>query len=820
MKTTIKFIFILILISNSFNLFSQVTKIRGTIIEAGTNEALPFVNINFKGTTVGCISDFDGNYSIETREKVDTLVISYIGYKTIKKKINIGSYQKLDFTLETESIALDEVTITPGENPAYRIIRNIIKNKEKNNPDRLNSYQYEVYNKMQIDINNLDDGFKNKRVFKHFQFVFDYVDTSSISGKEYLPIFISENISDYYYTKNPKHEKEIIKASNISGIENESVTQFTGNMFQKTNIYKNKIDVFGKAFISPFSPFWKMYYKYYLLDSANVNGHWSYQISFRPRSKTEPTFSGDFWVTDTTWALQEVNIKITKDANINLIQDMVVHQKYIEVEPNVWMLKKDKLVVDFNIAKKTQGFFGRKTTIYDKYIINKPKDEEFFKSTSAQTIIVTDSARNKSKEFWDKERKEELTDQEKGIYAMVDTIQKVPIFRTYVDIITTLMTGYYNIGKIEIGPYSKIYSYNTVEGHRFRLGLRTSTDFSEKLFMEVYGAYGTLDLTYKFGAEIKYFIIKNPEFYIGATSKFDVEQLGASNNSYPTDNVFHFVLKRTSTDKLNFLKEGTVYIGKEWFDGLSNKLNFIHRIIAPIGKNQENIPIDYLMGKETITTSEIGLKTRFAFNEKFIYGKRSKSSLGTKYPIINLYLGLGIKDVFSSDYDYQKINISISNHFSLSVLGKTYIYIEGGKIWGTLPFPLLQLQKGNETYWYDDYSFNLMNYYEFITDQYVSAMVTHHFQGIVLNKIPLLKKLKWREVVMGKGVMGNISQANKNFAAFPAGTTELVKPYFEASAGIENIFQILRVDAVWRLSYLNNPNIDKFGIRIKLQIQF
>ena len=168
MKTTIKFISIILLVGISFNLFSQVTKIRGKIIEAGTNEALPFVNINFKGTTVGCISDFEGNYSIETRVKVDTLVISYIGYKTIKTKIRSGSYQKLDFTLETESISIDEVTITPGENPAYRIIRNIIKNKELNNPDRLNSYQYEVYNKMQIDINNLDDGFKNKRVFKHF----------------------------------------------------------------------------------------------------------------------------------------------------------------------------------------------------------------------------------------------------------------------------------------------------------------------------------------------------------------------------------------------------------------------------------------------------------------------------------------------------------------------------------------------------------------------------------------------------------------------------------------------------------------------------
>ena len=821
MKPTTIYILLIVLISISFNTYSQVTKVRGKIIEKGTNEPLPFVNINFKGTTIGCITDFDGNYSLEAREKVDTLVISYIGYKTIKTEIKYGSYQELNFTLETESIALDEVTITPGENPAYRIIRNIIKHKDKNDPDRLDAYQYEVYNKMQIDINNIDDNFKSKRVFSKFKFVFDYVDTSSISGKTYLPIFISENLSDYYYTKDPKHEKELIKAAQISGIENESISQFTGSMYQKTNIYKSNIDVFGKSFVSPFSPFWKMYYKFYLVDSATVNNHWSYQISFKPRSKSEPTFSGNFWVTDTTWALQEVNIKITKDANINLVQDMVVHQKYIEVEPNVWMIQKDKLIVDFNIAKNTQGFFGRKTTIYDKIIINKPKQEAFFKTASLQSVIISDSAKDKSAEFWAKVRKEELTKQEKGIYAMVDTIQKVPIFRTYVDIITTLMTGYYNMGAIEIGPYSKMYSFNTVEGHRFRLGLRTSTDFSEKLFMEVYGAYGTLDLTYKFGAEARYYFAKNPELYIGASSKFDVEQLGAGNHSYPTDNIFHFVLKRTSTDKLNFVKEGDIYVGKEWFDGLSNKVNFTHRIIAPIGDNQDDfMESGFFKDKQYITTSELGFSTRFAYNEKFIIGKRSKTSLGTKYPIFNVYFGFGFKDIINSDYDYQKISFNISKNIKLSILGKTSVYIEGGKIFGTLPFPLLQLQKGNETYWYDDYSFNLMNYYEFITDQYVSAMITHRFQGLLLNKIPLMKKLKWREVIMGKGVIGNISQANKDFSIFPSGTSELTKPYFEASAGIENIFQILRIDGVWRLSYLDKPGVDKFGIRIKIQIQF
>ena len=820
-KLNSKFVILasLLLLNITYSL-AQVTKIRGKVTDKNTNEALPFVNINFQNTNIGCITDFDGNYNLETRKSVDTLVISFVGYKTEKIKINKGRFQEIDIQLEPESITLDEVVIIPGENPAFRIIRNIIKNKEKNNPDNLNSFQYEVYNKIQIDINNIDDKYKNKKVFKQFKFIFDYVDTSSITGKTYLPVFISESLSDYYYRKHPKVEKEIVKATKVSGIENESITQFTGSMYQKTNIYNSNINVFGKTFISPFHPLWRIYYKYYLVDSAFKNNHWSYQISFKPRIKSDPTFTGDFWVADTSWALEEVNIKITKDANINLVQSMVVKQKYIEAAPGVWMLKHDKMVVDFNISKQTVGFFGRKTTIYDKFKINTPKSEDFYKTDQLKNVIVLDSAAEHSDEFWQTARKENLTKQELGIYNMVDSIRNVPLFRTYVDVITTIFTGYYNIGLFEIGPYSKAYSYNTIEGSRFRMGIRTSPDFSHNLFMETYLAYGLEDKTFKFGFETKYYLNKDKSNYIGFDINKDVEQLGEGEHAYPTDNIFRFVLKRTSTDKLNMREQLKLFTGYEWFNGFSNELLLNYKILTPLGdyKIQINEPDAHFINN--ITSSEVTLKTRFAFDEKFIYTKRQRVSLGTKYPILNIYYTIGFPNFLHSNYSYQKLHASVSDKIKMSFLGRSTIYMEGGKVFGTLPFPLLELQKGNETYWYDDYSFNLMNYYEFITDEYFLAMITHRFDGLFLNKIPLLNKLKWREVIMFKGVVGDISDENKSYSVFPEITHELTKPYIEASAGIENIFQMLRVDAVWRLSYLNNKDIDKFGIRIKFQFQF
>ncbi len=289
----INFFTLLFLLFSSI-LFAQQTKVRGKIIDKETKEILPFVNVSFIGTTIGTITDFNGEYFLETRENVDTLVASFIGYKPIKVIVKMQTFQNINFELESDNIKLDEVVVVAGENPAHAVLSEIIDKREINDPKRLTNYKYEVYNKLEIDVNNIDEKYKNNKILKKIDFIFDFMDTCAITGKPYLPIFITETLSDYYYQKKPKKKKEVIKASRIAGSpDNNSISQFTGGLYRDVNIYKNYINVFGKEFVSPIAKFGRAYYKYYLVDSAFLDDQWCYQMTFKPRRRQEPTFTGE-----------------------------------------------------------------------------------------------------------------------------------------------------------------------------------------------------------------------------------------------------------------------------------------------------------------------------------------------------------------------------------------------------------------------------------------------------------------------------------------------------------------------------------------------
>ncbi|WP_275109649.1 DUF5686 and carboxypeptidase-like regulatory domain-containing protein [Paralabilibaculum antarcticum] len=365
------FLLLTILVFSGFSqvVLAQSTKIRGRIIDSETKQPLPFVNIAFKGTTIGTTTDFDGNYFLETRTPTDSLFVSFVGYKERVYKIQKGIFQTLNIELHSETVALNEIKVVPGENPAHILLRKIIARKKKNNPARLESYQYETYTKMEMDLNNIGDDFKNKKIMRQFQFVFDYVDTSVVTGKSYLPVFITESLSDYYYRKSPKLEREVIKASQMSGVEdNASLAQFTGQLHQNINIYDNFIDLFNKGFVSPIADGGLSYYKYYLTDSAYRDGNWSYHMSFKPKRKLDPCFVGDFWVADTTFAIDNMKMRITKDVNLNWVTDLVSTNEFQKVNDSTWFLKKQDLFVDFMLTNRDStnqmGFFGRKSISY------------------------------------------------------------------------------------------------------------------------------------------------------------------------------------------------------------------------------------------------------------------------------------------------------------------------------------------------------------------------------------------------------------------------------------------------------------------------
>lgn len=820
MRTVSSIFPVLLAILMAQAVFAQKTTVTGTVTDATTGDNMPFVNILFKGSKIGTTTDLNGKYSIATYYATDSLTASFVGMKTVSKKVKADVSQVINFQLEASSVELETVVVvaTKEENPAHPIVRNVLRNKDVNNREKLEAYEYELYNKVEFDLNNITEDFRDRKIFRPFEFVFENLD--STEEKVYLPVFMTESLSDFYYRKNPKTEKEVINATRVSGIENNSVSQFLGDMYQSVNIYDNNVIVFGKSFVSPISNLGFGFYNYYLMDSAFVDNKWCYNIKFIPKRKQELTFDGEMWINDTTYAVKKVMGSIAEDANINFIYGMKVMQEFDEIEPEVWMLTKDQLIVDFNIAEKTLGMYGRKTSTYKDFVINNEREEEFYRGLS--DVIVADDANEKKDDFWIEKRHIDLTENEKAVYNMVDSIQDIPQFRTVVDVITLFVSGYKVVGNFEFGPYYTLYSFNPVEGNRIRFGGRTSNKFSTRLMIEGYGAYGFLDEKYKYGGGLTFMLSKNPRMVAHASGKLDIEQLGQAEGAFREDNVLSSIFRRNPANKLTGVTQGKAFLEREWFYGLSNRIIFTHRQLRPLGAltYERYNDVKDIVPVNSLTTSEFTLYTRFAYKEKFVSGEFERVSLGTKYPTLEIAYTVGIPDIWGSQYEYQKAMIRVKDKIRFGPLGYAQLRMEAGKIWGQLPYPLLQLHQGNETFFYDESAFNTMNFFEFVSDEWASASLTYHLDGLIFNKVPLFRRLKWREVVSGKAVVGGFDERNLDELLLPDNTYTLSKPFVEGAVGVENILKCLRVDALYRLSYLDHPDIVKFGFRVKFQVDF
>jgi len=825
-KNIIRRFVLLLFLAAGFCMFvvaQDATKIMGIVRDAQTGDTLPFVSVYFKNTQIGTTSGFDGRFAIESRKATDTIVASYIGFTTSYIPIQRNRFQTLDIRLQPERYELSGVIIRPGENPAEVLLRKIIDNKPQNDPDKVEAFHCQAYTKMQFDVNNLSDKFTNRRILEPFKFVFDQIDTSVVNGKVYLPVMISEAFSDLYFRKTPQERKEIIKASQISGVENPTMSQFVGNMAQDIKVYDNFISIFQKNFVSPISNIGLLYYKYYLIDSTFIDNNWCYNVMFKPRRKQELAFTGNMWIHDTTYAVKKLEMRMEGEVNLNFVNDMVISQEFAIADNGRWMLAREQTIADFNVivdSKITMGFFGTRTVLYSGYDFKPLRDEKIY--FMPNNVIVLDDANRKTDDFWKKSRPEALSHREASVYRLSDTLKQMPLFRTYIDIIKMVVTGYYVKGNFEWGPYSSTYSFNQTEGNRFRIGGRTSNDFSTKLMLNGYLAYGTRDQKFKYSTGFMYMLGKLPDRVLSASYKYDVEQLGMSENAFRQDFILNSLFRRNPQDKLSMVSQYKATYKHEWFTGFSNTFTVTNRLISTLGAGinlYDPVAQDYVSTGH-LTTTELAFGLHYGFREKQLAGEFERVVVSTPFPVFNLQYARGIKDVFDGEYKYNSVTASVSQWFSFLSAGWLKYNIEGGKIWGTLPFPLMKILPGNETFYHDDYAFNLMNYYEFIADEYVSYHLIYHMEGLFLNRIPVMRKLKWREVVQFKGTYGATSADNKSYNQLPAGASFITKPYMEAGVGIENIFRFLKVDAVWRLSYNDHPDVKKFGLLFSMNFDF
>ncbi len=843
-------------------LFSQkMTIVKGTVIDADTKEPLLLVNISFVGTSIGTTSDLDGSYVLESKWASDSIQISYLGYETQTFPVVVGTRQELNVALSSSSIRIATVEVKGKkgryrrkDNPAVELMRNVIDHKNDNRLEAADYYEYDKYEKIQFDFNNFDpEKLSKKKVLKKFKFMLDYVDTSDLNGKPYLPFFIQESASKVYYQKDPENKKEYRNGVKVTGMEeyidNEDLTTMTEVLYQKINIYDDNIRLLDLPFMSPLSPLAISYYRFYITDSTKVvNGYPVTTVSFMPVNNQNIAFKGDLYITrDSSYAVVKADLSLTRQANVNFVQDLKLVQEFSNLS-GVWALSNDKIIIDFAVLKRGVGVYGTRDVTYMDYVLNQKRDDEIYAGT--EKIVDAEDAYTKDDTFWLTARPDTLTAQEQGIYEMIDTLQKVPTFRTLIDIGALLFTGYKDFGPIDIGPIGNFYSFNPVEGFRLKVGGETNLKFHPKLNFGGYTAYGFKDEDFKYGAFAMYSFREdyktNPKHYFRFSYQHDVQLVGLNLPFTSSDN-FLLSFQRGSRDKYLFNDK---YFSEYFYEGRNNlsfRLNYINTKQRPIGglylaydvPGTEDVT-DTLTG---LTTSEFATTLRFAPNEQYVQGRNYRVPIYNRYPVFTLKLSAGIKDMLGGDYNYQKASLGILKRFYLSLFGTMKVETEFGKIWGQgVPYFLLYLPVANQSYAYRSGAFNMMNYQEFVADEYALIMMEHYFNGFIFNKIPLFRKLKLREVLTFKSIYGRLTDGNdpnlnkglikfieepdENGKIVPITYTLEDKPYIEASVGVSNIFKIFRLDLVRRFTHLDHPEVPHIfgvkgmGIRFKASFEF
>lgn len=828
--------------------FAQETIVKGRVTDQSTNEAIPFANIKFIGINTGTSADFDGYFSIKTSQRIDSIKVEYLGYKPKAKKVKYGQSQVINFQLQANSFGLKEVVVQAGENPAHPIIRSAQKNRDKFNKANLKSYQYENYAKIQIDIDNISENLKKRKILKPVTSLFDSLDV--LAGEDAsanLPMFYSENISDVYFISEPfKKKKEIVKASKLNAVglrDGILTSQFTGNSFEEYNFNQNKLFVFNKEFQSPISDNAFLFYEFYLTDTVYLDGYRCYQIKVKPKNNKDLLFTGNIWICDSIWAIKQVNLEIPKYVNINFLERVQVQQELEETTAGAWLPTKSRLVVDFaDVTKKSVGMVAR---VYNsiKYVkVNEPLDKEFYESP----IKLTKDALLKDDEFWKSNRHEKLSSADINVYNMIDTIKHIPRVQTGVNAFYTLVSGHYTWNKVDIGPYLNILTYNNIEGYKFRVGGRTNINFSNTWIFRAYLAYGERDNRFKYNLQAEKILSRDYWTKVGIQRRDDIDQVGVN---FRFDDSPAFIddqssLYATTSQITRFALfnrkiENRFWIERELKKGITTRItlqNIDYKHYYSNSLDTSNNPgalqADY-------TTSEIVVESRFAWNELQVLDNNRRYIVNApRIPVLTIQYVQGVKNLLGSDLNYNRINFKVNHRLRMGFLGYSRYTVNFGKVFSPAPFTLLQVHRGNQTPFYAGGTFNLMNYNEFISDEYFSIDYAHHFEGLIFNRVPLLRQLKWRELVAFRAVYGSLSTKNQSTVINKSFSTLSTKPYIEAGFGITSIFKIIRLDFIYRLSYTNdayltqyetlqrnngvtNPyKVNKFGVKMSFQFAF
>ena len=823
----------------------------GTVRDSITRAALPFVNVVVPNTTKGTTTNEKGYFELNVAKEPQKLQFSFLGYRAKTVNLFERPAQGMRILLTEKNTTLQEVQVTAKkgkykrkDNPAVDFIKEMLKQKEKNQMQQYDYYQYEKYEKVRLDITNMSEKFINRPIFNSIDFVFDNLDTNA-KGESHLPFYMEESLTKVYYQKENASLKEYREALKVTNLDNKTsaaaIVKFTENLYEDINIYANQIFLFDEPFMSPLADVAPTFYQFFIQDTITFKGQETMRIAFAPANKYSMAFRGMLHVAlDGSYQVLEAHLTLMEKVNLNFVENLQITQEFTKVNDN-WAPARDQLSVDFKIAKDFLGLSGYKTTLYNNHTFNQPPDRPIHELPNKKNDAPDQSI--KTPEYWKKARPTPLTQKERRVYTMIDTLNKIPQVRQAVTVAKLFASGYFTKGPIAVGDVFTFFSFNQVEGIRLKVAAKTNEKFNERIQLKSHLAYGTKDNKWKYSAEAKINLNEGysefPKQFLSFKASRDNQFPGQFIQTTERDN-FLLSFSTGATDKmLGYESYSTTYF-HELPSHFSYQITYDRRNqIAEGDFTFDNALTTDQNTLETIRTGEIGVSLTYAPNADFYEGQHIRYPIPNKYPILTLDYRGSYDGFLGSEFQFHKLSFGIEKRFYVSNFGVTDVDFRAGKVLGNqLPFVLLHLPPSSQSLVTQENAFNTMRFLEFVSDQYALLIFNHDFNGFFINRIPLLRDLKLREAVSFRTYYGSLSAKNNPevqpaLAQFPRNengeleTTFITdEPYMEVSAGIYNIFKILRVDFVKRLNYLDRPDVPTFlgikggGLRIDLTVKF
>lgn len=829
--------------------FSQNMPIKGVITDSITGEKLAYVSILLEGTTIGTTTTDNGTFALNVPSKRSVLLISYLGYAEKRIDIIPGRTNNLKIQLAPSSISLHEVVIKPKkekytkkENPAVLFIRKAIEARENSDPKNHEFFSYNRYESIVLAINQYTP--KNTNPDSKFGFLSEFVDTVGFNNTV-LPLSEKEKYETVYYRKSPRAEKRIIQGLKANGIDEmftqDGMQQILNEVFREVDLFQNDIPLFLNRFVSPLSSIGPNFYKYYLLDTLEFNNQKCVDLGFVPFNSESFGFTGHLYITlDSTYFVQHAILNVPKDINLNFVNQMRIEQSFERREDGTRIITKDDISAVLSLTSEQKGIYARRLNFYTNYSFEAPSDLSVFEVLGSALTVKDASV--KPDDFWQEARPVELNQKNQNrVATLMKRLREVPLFYVAEKVVSALVAGYIPThidpkkSKFEFGPMNTMISSNAIEGTRLRLGGTTMTAFSKRFFLDGYVAYGTKDKEWKYDIIGEYSFVDKKEFRkefpvhsLRFEYLYDINQLGQHYLYTNKDNMF-LAFKRQKDDRATYLRNAELTYTREYYNNLSYKIILRNKkeYSTPYAEfNQLGVdggitPLaDYKM-------SELEIGFRYAPNEKFYESRNYRYPITFDAPVFSFSHIIARKGVLGSDYTYNRTDFAIQKRFWLSAFGYMDIIGKVGKVWNKVPYPLLILPNANLSYTIQPESYTNMNAIEFINDEYISWDFAYYANGLILNRIPLLKKLKLREVFSFRGLYGNLTDKNnpwkegERLFAFPERSHIMGRdPYLEAGVGVENILKFFRLDYVWRMTYLDNPGIDKHGLRFSFVFKF